>query len=128
MLILLIPIFASILSANIDNQDNNNIDFLYHTALYQSDIDSLASSDSWTSFDKLQHFTFSFLWVLSTQYILVDKFEIKENDAIPLSITSSALIGISKEIYDARSGRYISKKDLIANTIGILAATIILMY
>ena len=77
MLILLIPIFASILSANIDNQDINNIDFLYHTALYQSDIDSLASSDSWTSFDKLQHFTFSFLWVLSTQYILVNKFEIE---------------------------------------------------
>jgi uncharacterized protein YfiM (DUF2279 family) len=81
-------------------------------------------SDPWLGFDKVQHLTFSFLWTLGSQYILVNKLDWSEDDALPLSIGSSALVGLSKELYDWRVGptRYFSKRDLIADGCGILLA------
>ena len=83
------------------------------------------SEDRWLAFDKVQHLTFSFLWTLGTQYVVVNKGRISEHNALPLSISSSAAAGVSKELYDLRIGpsRYFSTKDLVADAVGILLAT-----
>lgn len=83
------------------------------------------TEDRWIAFDKVQHLTFSFLWTLGTQYVAVNKGRISEQHALPLSITSSAAAGVSKEVYDYRIGptRYFSLKDLVADALGILLAT-----
>ncbi len=83
------------------------------------------TEDRWVAFDKVQHLTFSFLWTLGTQYIVVNKGRISEQHALPLSISSSAVAGLSKEVYDLRIGptQYFSTKDLVADALGILLAT-----
>lgn len=82
------------------------------------------TDDRWFAFDKVQHLTFSFLWTLSTQYVAVNKGRISEEHALPLSISSGAAIGVSKEYYDLTVGptRYFSTKDLVADAAGILLA------
>lgn len=81
-------------------------------------------SDRWWGRDKLQHLTFSFLWTLGTQYVLVNKAGWSEPDALPASIGVTVTVGFSKELYDWRIGptRHFSGKDLTANAVGILAA------
>lgn len=81
--------------------------------------------DPWLAFDKVQHVTFSFLWTLGSQYTLVNKAAWSERRALPLSIGISVLVGVSKELYDWRVGsrRYFSRRDLIADAVGILFAT-----
>jgi len=70
---------------------------------------------------------FSGLWTLSTQYILVNKADWTERDALPASIASGAAIGILKELYDAsRLSGTASGKDLVADAVGIgLAVAVI---
>lgn len=46
-------------------------------------VDSTKYEDKWLAFDKVQHFTFSFLWTLSSQYILVNNMNMYEQDALP---------------------------------------------
>ena len=90
--------------------------------------ESTNRQDSWFAFDKVQHFTFSFLWVLSTQYILVNKMHLEETEALPLSLTSSAMAGLGKELYDARKPNgWFSRRDLAADGCGILLATTIVL-
>jgi uncharacterized protein YfiM (DUF2279 family) len=81
--------------------------------------------DRWIARDKVQHVTFSFLWTLSTQYVLVTEARWSETRALPFSIASGAAIGLAKEIYDWQIGptRYFSNKDLVADALGILLAT-----
>ena len=83
--------------------------------------------DRWLGRDKVQHVVFSGLWTLSTQYILVNKADWTERDALPASIASGAAIGILKELYDAsRLTGTASGKDLVADAIGIgLAVAVI---
>lgn len=80
--------------------------------------------DEWLAFDKVQHFAFSFLFTLGTQYIAVNKGGFTEHRALPLSITTSAVIGVTKEYYDLRVGptQRFSKRDLVADAAGILFA------
>lgn len=80
--------------------------------------------DPWLGFDKVQHFTFSTLLVLSQQYILVNKIATSEKDALKFSVGSTAFIGLLKEIYDLKrsKSRYFSKRDLVADAAGILLA------
>lgn len=88
------------------------------------------TEDRWLGFDKVQHVTFSFLWTLGTQYVAVNKGRFSEAQALPLSIGTSAAIGVSKELYDRHVGRqrFFSYRDLVADGIGILlAAGIILL-
>lgn len=82
-------------------------------------------ADPWLAFDKVQHATFSFLWTLGSQYTLVNKAAWSERRALPLSIGVSVLVGVGKELYDWRVGsrRYFSRRDLIADAVGILFAT-----
>ena len=83
--------------------------------------------DRWLGRDKVQHVVFSGLWTLSTQYILVNKADWTERDALPASIASGAAIGILKELYDAsRLTGTASGKDLVADAVGIgLAVAVI---
>ena len=90
-------------------------------------VDSTKYEDKWLAFDKVQHFTFSFLWILSSQYILVNNMNMYEQDALPCSVVSSLGAGIMKETYDMRQPNgYFSNKDIVANTLGILMAVIII--
>ena len=80
--------------------------------------------DPWLGFDKVQHTTFSFLWTLGSQYTLVNKIDVSEARALPVSMTSGAFVGLAKEVYDWRWGphRTFSYRDLTANAAGILLA------
>ena len=80
--------------------------------------------DRWLGFDKVQHLTVSFLWTLGTQYTLVNKASLREGQALPFSIGSSAVAGIGKEYYDLKRGnrRHFSRRDLVADAVGILLA------
>ena len=89
--------------------------------------DSIIVEDKWLAFDKVQHFTYSFLWTLSSQYILVNNMNFDERDAIHYSVMSSASAGVMKELYDMQKPRgYLSKKDLFANSLGILLACLVI--
>lgn len=88
------------------------------------------SRDPWLGLDKVQHATFGFLWTLGSQYVLVNKIDVSERRALPFSLASSALVGLSKEVYDWRAGPYrrFSYRDLVADAFGMaLAAVVILL-
>ena len=90
-------------------------------------LDSIKFEDKWLTYDKVQHFTFSFLWTLSSQYILVNSMNIYEQDALTFSVFSSFSTGIMKETYDMkRPNGYFSNKDMVANTLGIFLAVMII--
>jgi uncharacterized protein YfiM (DUF2279 family) len=81
-------------------------------------------ADRWLARDKLQHLTFSFLWTLSAQYVLVDKADWSNHTALPVAAGSSAAVGLSKELFDWRAGptgRF-STRDLAADAVGIALA------
>lgn len=86
--------------------------------------------DAWLAFDKIQHTTFSFLWTLGNQYMLVNKAEMRERQALPVSVATTAAIGVAKEIYDWRIGptRYFSTRDLVADLAGIAAGVLVILY
>lgn len=86
--------------------------------------DSAAPDDPWFAMDKFQHAAFSFFITTGTQYGLVNKLSLSEGHALPLSIGTSAVAGVSKEVYDMKrsSNPYFSYRDLIADGAGILLA------
>lgn len=85
--------------------------------------------DRWLARDKARHVVFSGLWTLSTQYVLVNKADWSDTDALPVSVASSATVGLAKELYDAsQSAETASGKDLVADAVGIgLAVGLILL-
>ena len=87
-------------------------------------------NDPWLAMDKLQHVAFSFFITTGSQYGLVNKLEIRERRALPVSAGISLLAGMSKELYDrhSRPNGFFSKRDLAADGVGIiLAAGLILL-
>lgn len=80
--------------------------------------------DPWFSYDKVQHFSFSLLITVGSQYAFVNKLSWSERSALPASMVTSASVGLAKEIYDWQYGprRYFSQRDMIANFAGILVA------
>jgi len=84
-------------------------------------------ADEWIAIDKVQHFMYSTFVLLGTQYVLVNKIQMDENTALPLSSLLSFSAGLLKEINDNRSKNgFFSKKDMVANSFGILFAGIII--
>lgn len=81
-------------------------------------------ADRWFARDKLKHLTFSFLWTLSAQYVLVDKVGWSNRAALPAAAGSSAAVGLSKEVFDWTIGptRRFSTRDLAADAVGIALA------
>ena len=83
--------------------------------------------DKWLAIDKVQHFSYSCLVSLGTQYILVNKMGKDETSALPISLGMSFTAGITKEIQDSKSKNgFFSRKDLVANTMGIIFSVIII--
>ena len=83
--------------------------------------------DKWFAIDKVQHFSYSCLVSLGTQYILVNKMGKDEISALPVSLGMSFTAGITKEIQDSKSKNgFFSRKDLVANIMGIIFSVIII--
>ncbi len=59
--------------------------------------------DKWIAIDKVQHFSYSCLVALGIQYVLVNKMEMDETYAMPVSLGLSFVAGVSKEIQDSKS-------------------------
>ena len=107
ILIFLVQFPSILLSANLDSLEKKNI------------------HDPWIAYDKVLHFGVSFSIVLSTQYLLENKLSMEKNNALPFGILFSAANGIFKEIWDKKIGSFISKRDLIADSAGIIVAALI---
>ena len=85
--------------------------------------------DKWFAIDKLQHFSYSFLISLGFQYVLVNKKDFSESDALPISTALSFSAGLSKELNDRRGKNwFFSVKDMIANCAGLFVAISIINY
>ena len=83
--------------------------------------------DKWVAMDKVQHFSYSCLISLGFQYLLVNKIEMDETYAMPVSLGLSFMAGITKEIQDRKSKNgFFSHRDLVANGLGILLSAIII--
>jgi len=83
--------------------------------------------DKWFAIDKVQHFSYSCLVSLGTQYVLVNKMGRDETSALPVSLGISFTAGIAKEIQDSKSKNgFFSRKDVIANSMGIIFSVIII--
>ena len=89
--------------------------------------DSTKIEDEWLAFDKVQHFTYSLLLTLSTQYVLVNNMNMDEEDSLLISVFSSLSTGIMKERSDMKKPKgYFSKKDMVADCLGILLAVVVI--
>ncbi|HYE59192.1 MAG TPA: hypothetical protein VD948_11835 [Rhodothermales bacterium] len=89
-----------------------------------------APPDQWIAYDKAQHVLASALLVLSAQYALETKGGASRHAALPLSIGVSAGAGFAKESFDLRrvNGTGFSKKDLVADAVGIAAAVAFILW
>ena len=83
--------------------------------------------DKWFAIDKLQHFSYSCLISLGCQYVLVNKYDTSESEALPISTVLSFSAGLSKELNDSRvRNGFFSVKDMIANCAGLIVASAII--
>ena len=83
--------------------------------------------DEWFAIDKVQHFMYSAFVSLGTQYVLVNKIQMDEQSALPLSSLLSVSAGLLKEVHDnSIKNGFFSKKDMVANSFGILFAGMII--
>ena len=83
--------------------------------------------DEWFAIDKVQHFMYSAFVSFGTQYVLVNKIQMNENEAMPFSSLLSFSAGLLKEINDNRSKNgFFSKKDMVANSLGIVFSSMII--
>ncbi len=92
-------------------------------------LENNARIDEWFAIDKAQHFMYSTFVALGSQYALVNKLQMKEETALPISSLLSFSAGLLKEIND-KKGRngFFSKKDMIANSFGIFFAGIFIAF
>jgi len=102
--------------------------FLLSPILAQHSIeDSINIQDSWFGMDKVRHITYSFLWVLTIQYIAENKFDLEKQEAFPISFFSTASIGLLKEIHDwKKPNNHFCLRDMIADGIGLCLASMII--
>lgn len=92
-----------------------------------AEADSLTAKHHTIGFDKIKHVAFSCLWTLSSQYVMVNKSGFDEHKALSYSVSSSALIGLSKELNDWQTKkRPFDWGDLIADGVGIVIAVLII--
>lgn len=83
-----------------------------------------APPDEWLGRDKALHAGGSFLLTLSGQYLLVDKAELSNTEALPIAASTALLLGVMKEVSDSRRTRYplFSWRDLVADAAGVAVA------
>ena len=84
-------------------------------------------ADKWFAIDKVQHFSYSCLIAFGCQYILVNKLKNTEKESLPVSSALSFGAGLLKELNDLKGKNgYFSLKDMVANSVGIGVAAIII--
>ena len=109
------------------NELNDRSSLVFHNEKKDS-VKIVNRSDRWLAIDKLQHFSYSCLISLGCQYILVNKFNNGEKNALPLSSSLSFSAGLLKELNDNRGKNgYFSIKDMVANLAGITVDAIIII-
>jgi uncharacterized protein YfiM (DUF2279 family) len=89
--------------------------------------DSTKMQPNLIGYDKFQHVAVSCLLTLSGQYVLEAKSEVNKNNALLYSTTSSAIIGLTKELTDMQKrAEPFDWGDLLANFAGIGLAVVII--
>lgn len=86
--------------------------------------------DDWLGRDKVLHAGFSFLFALSSQYVLTSKLDMSEGGALPASAGVTLALGLAKEVADSRRAvrPLFSTRDLVADAVGVaLAVGVILL-
>lgn len=93
--------------------------------LARADTTTAPRADPWLAMDKAKHAGGSFLLVLGGQYVFEKKAALGRDPALALSLGAGAVIGLAKEVYDQQVGptRYFSVRDLVANALGLLLGT-----
>lgn len=92
-----------------------------------AEADSLTAKHHTIGFDKIKHAAVSCLLTLSSQYVMVNKSGFDENKALSYSVSSAALVGLTKELSDLnRTDGHFSWGDMIANVVGIAIAVLII--
>ena len=101
--------------------------FLFGFTNAEQDTSKVIHNDPWIAYDKFLHFSVSASIVLSTQYTLEQKMDYKTEDAVYISIFTSSINGIFKEIWDNRQPNgFFSKRDIVANVAGIALGVFII--
>ncbi|NHZ86336.1 MAG: DUF2279 domain-containing protein [Planctomycetia bacterium] len=94
-----------------------------------AETDSLNIKHQVIGFDKIQHAAVSCLLTLSGQYVIVNKSGLDERKALSYSVSSAALIGLTKELSDwNRKDRHFNWGDMVANGVGIAIAILIITH
>jgi len=91
--------------------------------------DSLNTHRKTIGYDKIQHIAVSCMLTLSSQYIMEDKSGFDKNKALSYSISSAALVGLTKELNDKQTRNIpFDWGDMIANGVGIAIAVLIITH
>lgn len=86
--------------------------------------------DDWFGRDKALHAGFSFLFALSSQYVLTSKLDASDDGALPVTAGVTLSLGLAKEVADSRRrvNPLFSVRDLTADAVGVaLAVGVILL-
>jgi uncharacterized protein YfiM (DUF2279 family) len=82
-------------------------------------------ADAWLGEDKFRHFWASYV-VTSFGFAAAVAAEQDRDTALLVGIGAGAAAGIAKELYDRRRGQIFSRRDLVADALGIAAAYFLL--
>lgn len=92
-----------------------------------SESDSSAVHKKVVGYDKIQHAAVSCLLTLSGQYVLEQKGNFTQEEALSYSVSTSALIGLTKEFNDIEINKQrFNWGDMVANLIGIGLAVVLI--
>ncbi|MFQ5631695.1 MAG: VanZ family protein [bacterium] len=84
------------------------------------DSSKIKISGKWHGADKYSHFTISAFLTAGQFFVLREQADFSKNCSLTIAVTSTALIGIAKEVYDSVSKKGTpSFKDLVADFLGI---------
>ena len=94
-----------------------------------AEANSVETSRKTIGYDKIQHVAVSFLLTLSSQYVMENKSEMDDNKALSYSVSSTAMVGIIKELNDKHTRNIqFDWGDMIANGVGIAIAVLIITH
>jgi uncharacterized protein YfiM (DUF2279 family) len=83
--------------------------------------------DNWFSADKLQHF-FSSAFVQSMAYGTLRGIGVQHGTALAGASVTTAVVGVGKEIHDARTGGDVSARDLVWDAAGAASVSVLLQH
>ncbi len=86
---------------------------------------SAAAGDSWFGIDKLKHFFLS-AFATSVSFSALQAAGANRTTAMTGAIGASAALGISRELYNLRTTRHFSFRDLTWDAMGTGAAAVVL--